>query len=133
MWRVVKPGAVVWKGDREFWECPLAHQNTCRSSLHRRVGNFVPRIPWVNDPQAACGSPRANFWLRAIAPKLTAEFAPSRCQGVGFGGFIKIRMKVVNFIKNIFIKNIFIKNKKDLSKRGKDSSERRERTAVVRG
>ena len=46
--RVVKLGAVVWKGDRELpvteqgvkvLECPLAHQNTCRSSLQRRVGS----------------------------------------------------------------------------------------------
>ena len=42
---------------------------------------LLQRIPWVNDPQAAwlillmCGSTRANFWLRAVAPDLTAEFA----------------------------------------------------------
>ena len=62
----------------------LAHQNTCRSSLQRRVGSrkFCSKglIPWVNDLQAwlillMCASTRANFWLRAVAPELTAEFA----------------------------------------------------------
>ena len=47
----------------------------------REHATLFQRIPWVQDTQAAfllllmCGSTRANFWLRTVAPELTERFA----------------------------------------------------------
>ena len=91
--RVVKPGAVVWKGDRELpvtgqglkvLGVPIGTPENVQDFLAKKGQEqeiLFQRIPWVNDPQAAwlillmCGYTRANFWLRAVAPELTAEFA----------------------------------------------------------
>ena len=91
--RVVKPGAVVWKGDRELpvteqgvkvLGVPIGtpeHVQEFLAKKGREQEILFQRIPRVNDPQAAwlillmCGSTRSNFWLRAVAPGLTAEFA----------------------------------------------------------
>ena len=47
----------------------------------REQDTLFQLIPWVRDPQAArlvllmCGSTRANFWLRAVAPEHTGDSA----------------------------------------------------------
>ena len=38
----------------------------------REHATLFQRIPWVQD---TCGSTRANFWLRSVAPELTERFA----------------------------------------------------------
>ena len=78
--RVVKLGAVGWKGDRKL---PVTEQGSPEhvQEFRREQEIVFQRIPWVNDPQAVwliplmCGSTRADFWLRAVAPEFTAEFA----------------------------------------------------------
>ena len=91
--RVVKPDAVVWKGDPNLpptqqglkvLGVPLGQPAYVREFLENKSREqtvLFERIPWVNDPQAAwlllmmCASTRANFWLRAVRPELTEAFA----------------------------------------------------------
>ena len=65
--RLVKPEAVVWRGDngvafeRTGSECPgSAHRSTSLrprlSCEDREQDTLFQRIPWVRDPQAACSS-----------------------------------------------------------------------------
>ena len=77
--RLVKPDAIVWKGDPQL---PLVSLSSSGNfSRGKEQATLFERIPWVNDPQAAyllllmCWSTRANFLLRAISPDLTEEFA----------------------------------------------------------
>ena len=90
---VVKPDAVVWKGDSNLpptqqglkvLGVPLGQPAYIREFLEnksREQTALFERIPWVNDPQAVwlflmmCASTRANFWLRAVRPELTEAFA----------------------------------------------------------
>ena len=66
---------------------------------------LVSQIVGMSDLQCAwvllfhCASARPNY-MRVVHPALSAGFAVRH-------GFIKIRMKVVNFIKKNFIKNHF--------------------------
>ena len=85
--RVVKPDAIVWRGDasfafgttgsEDFWAGVRAFLSL--KSVKRET--LFERIPQVGDTQAAwllllmCASPRATFWLRSVNPDLTDGFA----------------------------------------------------------
>ena len=91
--RRVKPDAVVWRGDTELplsqqgirvLGVPIGQPEFVRHFLEKKNQEhqtLFQRIPWLNDLQAAwllllmCGSPRANFWLRAVRPELTDSLA----------------------------------------------------------
>ena len=91
--RIVKPDAVVWQGDPllptsqqgvKVLEIPIGHTEHVREFLERKKRQqevLLQRIPPVNDTQAAfflftmCGATRANFWLRAVRPEDTEEYA----------------------------------------------------------
>ena len=61
-------------GKQEYVQEFLAHKTRQQQVLFQR-------IPWVNDTQSAvllfsmCGATRANFWLRAVRPEDTEDFA----------------------------------------------------------
>ena len=91
--RVVKPDAVVWRGDPllptsqqgvKVLGIPIGHTEYVRKFLERKTRKqevLFHRIPSVNDTQAAfllltmCGATRANFWLRAVRPEDTEDYA----------------------------------------------------------
>ena len=91
--RLVDPDAVVWKGDpdlplsqqgikilgvpvgrKEFIEHELDSRATCHAEL-------LEKIPYVKDLQCAwlillyCGVSRANFFIRAVSPDCSLQFA----------------------------------------------------------
>ena len=85
--KLVKPEAVVWRGDTELLErtrseglgVPIgqpAHVQEFLAKKGREQDTLFQRIPWACDPQAAwlfilmCGSTCANFWLRAVASQI---------------------------------------------------------------
>ena len=91
--RLVKPDAIVWRGDEEL---PLAQQGIRVLGAPNGRTEFVvahlegktrgheflfQRILAVKDTQACwllllmCASTRANFWLRTIRPEETRNFA----------------------------------------------------------
>ena len=61
-------------GKQEYVQEFLAHKTRQQQVLFQR-------IPWVNDTQSAflflsmCGATRANYWLRAVRPEDTEDFA----------------------------------------------------------
>ena len=85
--RVVKPDAVVWRGDPllptsqqgvKVLGIPIGHTKHVREFLERKTRQqevLFQRIPSVNDTQAVlllltmCGTTWANFWLRAVRPE----------------------------------------------------------------
>ena len=91
--RMLKPGAVVWKGDPSLpasqqglkvLGIPVGQPAFVREFLENKSREqtvLFQRIPWVNDPQSAwlllsmCAATRANFWLRGVRPEQTEEFA----------------------------------------------------------
>ena len=90
MARRVKPEAVVWRGDPELplsrqgmrvLGVPIGQPEFVRDYLERKSlehETLFQRVPWLNNPQAAwlllmCASTRANFWLRAVCPDLSAR------------------------------------------------------------
>ena len=93
MARLVRPDAVVWRGEPELPRnqqglrvlgVPIGQPEFVRDFLEvktREQATLFQRIPWVQDTQAAfllllmCGSTRANFWLRSVQPDLTEGFA----------------------------------------------------------
>ena len=91
--RLVDPYALVWKGDpdlplsqqgikilgvpvgrKEFIEHELDSRATCHAEL-------LEKIPYVKDLQCAwlillyCGVSRANFFIRAVSPDCSLQFA----------------------------------------------------------
>ena len=91
--RALMPDAVVWRGDpllppvqqglKVLW-VPIGHDAFVLHFLETKSTEqqvLFERIPRVNDPQAAyllllmCGATRANFWLRALSPDDTEDFA----------------------------------------------------------
>ena len=63
---------------------PIGHTENVREFLERKTRQqevLFQRIPSVNDTQAAfllftmCGATRANFWLWAVRPKDTEDYA----------------------------------------------------------
>ena len=91
--RLLKPEAVVWKGDPQLPEeqqgvrvlgVPIGRGEFVRVFLEKKNKDhetLFQRIPWLNDPQSAwllllmCASTRANFWLISVHPDLTDAFA----------------------------------------------------------
>ena len=91
--RALKPEAIVWRGDPllpadqqgvKVLGIPTGRQEYVQEFLAyktRQQQVLFQRIPWVNDTQSAflllsmCGATRANFWLRAVRPEDTEEFA----------------------------------------------------------
>ena len=93
MAKLVKPDAVVWKGDSSLpRECqgirvlgaPIGTPEYVADQLahnSREQETLFTRIPTVQDTQVCwllllmCASTRANFWLRMIRPDQTLQYA----------------------------------------------------------
>ena len=98
--RALKHEAVVWRGDPllpvtqqgvKVLGIPIGKQEYAQEFLahkSRQQQVLFQRIPWVNDTQSAflllsmCGATRANFWLRAVRPEDTEDFARQHNENV---------------------------------------------------
>ena len=96
----VSPTAVVWRGDHEIpthqqglkvLGVPLGHPDFVLKFLEAKIAEhrvLLERIPLVPDTQSAwlllsfCAAARANFYLRAVSPDLTDQFAAAHDDGV---------------------------------------------------
>ena len=109
--RLVKPDAIVWKGDPQLFPLqqglkvlgvPIGQPEFIREFLQRKSGEqatLFERIPWVNDPQVAylllfmCGSTRANFLLRAINPRSLPRATTALCGDVCAQSSVRHRLQ----------------------------------------
>ena len=91
---------VVWRGDHELHThqqglkvlgVPLGHPDFVLKFLEAKIAEhrvLLERIPLVPDTQSAwlllsfCAAARANFYLRAVNPDLTDQFAAAHDDGV---------------------------------------------------
>ena len=93
--RLVKPDAVVWKGDHTLLRqqqgirvlgAPLGSAEYVQSQLEQKSveqETLFHRIPQAQDTQASwlllmCGATRSNFWLRMVRPDQVQNFAERR-------------------------------------------------------
>ena len=100
--RLVKPDAIVWKGDpslpRELQGicvlgAPIGSPEYVADQLQKKSDEqetLFTRIPRVEDTQACwllllmCASTRANFWLRVVSPEQSLQFAERHDAAVWF-------------------------------------------------
>ena len=96
----VFPKAVVWRGDAELptnqqgfkvLGVPFGHPAFVKKFLEQKIAEhrvLLERIPAVPDTQSAwlllsfCAAARSNFFLRAVNPAETDEFAAAHDRGV---------------------------------------------------
>ena len=96
----VSPTAVVWRGEHELpthqqglkvLGVPLGHPDFVLKFLEAKIAEhrvLLERIPLVPDTQSSwlllsfCAAARANFYLRAVSPDLTNQFAAAHDDGV---------------------------------------------------
>ena len=117
--RVVKPDAVVWRGDPllpvhqqglKVLGIPIGQPSFVVDFLESksRTADPFPEDPVDNDPQAVyllllmCASTRANFWLRSVRRDQTQEFAARHDDNVWSCSLQILGMRTTPSIAHVF-------------------------------